>query len=70
MKKRSEFRYPHQTECAIHGLAHGSAACQKLATFLTEQQRPDFDAQNHLFVEAADEFQKALNWAEQATHKP
>ncbi|HLX60892.1 MAG TPA: hypothetical protein VKX17_06380 [Planctomycetota bacterium] len=48
----------------------GSSACQKLATFLIEQQKPDFNAQGHLFVEAADEFQKALNWAERAKQKP
>ncbi|HLX62278.1 MAG TPA: hypothetical protein VKX17_13445 [Planctomycetota bacterium] len=71
MKRRSEnFRYPHSVECAIRGIASGSSACQKLATFLIEQQKPDFDSQGHLFVEAADEFKKALNWAERAKQKP
>ena len=59
MKKRqSNLTLPHEIECTIRGVAHSSAACQKLATFLTEQQKPDFDAQSHLFTEAAGEFQK------------
>jgi hypothetical protein len=67
MKKRhkEDFRFPHSVECSIRGVAHGSAACQSLATFLIEQQRSDFDAQGHLFNEAADEFKKALKWAKQ-----
>ena len=68
--KKKEFTYPHKIECAIRSLSHGSAACQKLATFLTEQQKPDFDAQDHLFVEAAEEFKKALKWTERATQNP
>ena len=72
MKKRSEpdFRYPHKIECAIRGVEKGSSACQKLATYLIEQQKPDFDAQGHLFIQAADDFKKAFNWAERATQKP
>jgi len=65
MKKRrseKEFRYPHN--------ASGRAARQRLATFLVEQQKPDFNAQDHNFNQAAGEFRKALNWAERATQKP
>ena len=67
MKKRNkrDFRFPHQVECAIRGVAHGTAACQKLTTFLIEQQRPEFDAQGHLFTEAADQLRRALTWVEQ-----
>jgi hypothetical protein len=72
MKKRSDknFKFPHQTECAIRGLAHGSRACQKLAEFLTGQQTPAFDSMTKNFADAADKFRKAMNWAEQATQKP
>jgi hypothetical protein len=66
MKKRQKnLTLPHQVECAIRGVAHGSTACQKLATFLIEQQRPEFDKQTHLFTEAADQLKKALTWVEQ-----
>ena len=69
MKKRQKnLTLPHQVECAIRGVAHGSSAVQKLATFLIEQQRPDFDAQAHLFTEAAADFQKALTWVEHGSN--
>ena len=71
MKKRSEeFRFPHSVECAIRSIASGNSACRTLSTYLIGLQGPDFDAQGHLFVEAADEFKKALTWAERATQKP
>ena len=71
MKRRSKkcaenLTLPHEIECAIRGIAHGSIACQKLATFLVEQQRPEFDAQGHLLIEAAGELRKALLWTERA----
>jgi hypothetical protein len=66
MKKRQQhLALPHQVECAIRGVAHGTAACNKLATFLIEQQRSEFDAQGHLLTEAADQLKKALTWVEQ-----
>jgi hypothetical protein len=66
MKKRQKnLTLPHQVECAIRGVAHGTAAVQKLATFVIEQQKPEFDAQGHLLTEAADQLKKALTWVEQ-----
>jgi hypothetical protein len=55
-------RYPHKIECAIRGIARCSNACSKLSRFLIEQQRPDFQKQDHLFDEAAQELKKALRW--------
>ena len=63
-------RYPHAIECAIHALAHGSAACEKLGKFLVEQQRPDFQAQDHLFGEAAHELKSALKWSRRGPKRP
>lgn len=63
-------RYPHKVECAIRALKHSAAACDKLGTFLVEQQLPEFEMQGYLFAEAAGELKKALKWAHQGRTLP